>query len=181
MTFPPPAMRPAGRKRIGLAVSCAMILCASAAALSVFGARPLVQYRAARSWSEVPCRIETSDVRSHRGNDGTTYSVAISYTYSFGGQSYRSERYQFMSVRTGGRTEKEDIVAAYPPGGVQWCYVNPARPAEAVLCRDLPREVWLVVPGALALILASLLGLYAARRPATRRAPPPRRGPPSAA
>lgn len=181
MTSSPTAMRPAGRKRSGLAVSCAMILCASVAALFVFGARPLVQYRAARSWPEVPCRIEASEVRSHRGYDATTYSVAISYTYAFGGQSYRSERYQFMSVRSGGRTEKEDIVAAYPPGGVQWCYVNPARPSEAVLSRDLPREVWFVVPGAIALIAASLLGLYAARRPATRRAPPPRPGSPSAA
>ncbi len=180
MTSNPHPARSAARSQAGRILFYGAVFAAGVAMFGFLGVRPLLLSRAARDWSEVRCRIESSEIKSHNGNEGTTYGVAIAYTYAFAGRSYRSERYQFLSISSGSRHDQEDIVAAYPPGSVQWCLVNPRDPTQAVLTRELPGALWLILPGSLAAIVVSLLGLHAARRAATRPAPPLRPGSPSA-
>ena len=47
--------------------------------------RPLQQSLAARQWIQVPCRVLSSEVKSHSDSDGTTYSVEITYAYQVAG------------------------------------------------------------------------------------------------
>lgn len=110
------------------------------AGFSLFFVRPAVQVLKARSWQATPCTVLTSQVRSHSGEDSTTYSVDVSYTYSVGGRAYRSNRYQFLGGSSGGYAGKERIVRRLPPLTRTTCYVNPEEPSEAVMNRDFSAE-----------------------------------------
>ena len=117
------------------------------AGFSLFFVRPAMKVLAARSWQSTPCTIVSSEVRSHAGDDSTTYSVDVLYTYTFNGREYKSNQYQFLGGSTGGYSEKERIVRRLPPLTRTLCYVNPEEPAEAVLNRDFsPAYAFGLVP-----------------------------------
>jgi hypothetical protein len=99
--------------------------------------KPLARYRQAQSWPERSCTVRDSRVVEHSDSDGSTYSVDIRYSYEVDGRSYQSNRYDFMSYSSSGRSDKEAVVARYPPEARVACYVNPEDPADAVLTRDL--------------------------------------------
>jgi hypothetical protein len=69
---------------------------------------PAVRILGARSWPTVPCTIVSSEVRSHSGDEGSTYSVDILYRYKIDGKEYQSNRYKFMggssSIRASSRS-----------------------------------------------------------------------------
>lgn len=100
------------------------------------GIRPMLQVLDARTWEEAPARVLSSEVRTHRGSDSTTYSIRISYTYEWRGQMLTSERYDFSSGSSSGRESKARVVRRYPPGHEFMAFVNPAKPAEAVIDRE---------------------------------------------
>jgi len=89
----------------------------------------------ARNWHETPCKILSAKVRSHRGDDSTTYSVHIFYEYQFQGQTYKSSRYGLSGGSSSGRAGKVEVVDAYKKAKNPVCYVNPKNPSEAVLQR----------------------------------------------
>ena len=91
---------------------------------------PAYRSQAGKSWVQTPCTI----VSSKAG-----YYVNIEYTYVVSGENYRSDSYDFMEENPEGASPAGvEIVRRYPPGSAAMCYVNPARPAEAVLNRNLP-------------------------------------------
>lgn len=97
--------------------------------------RPIYKVIDARDWIETSCRIIQARVQSHDGDEGTTYSVDILYEYSFGGKTYRSNRYDFIGGSSSGYQGKQAVVDRYKSIFDPVCYVNPASPAEAVLVR----------------------------------------------
>ena len=121
--------------------------------------KPVMQVIDARSWSAVPCVVESSKIRSHSSDDGTTYSVDILYRYEFDGRTYKSNRYEFIGGSSSGRSGKEAIIRQYPRGAKKTCYVNPDDPAEAVLQRGLS---WMFLLGLLPLVFSAVGfgGLY---------------------
>ena len=121
---------------------------------SIFFLRPALQMIAARSWQPTPCTILYSAVRSHSGDDSTTYSLDVLYVYFVGGREHRSSRYEFMGGSSGGYDRYEAAVGRYPAGGRAPCYVDPADPEEAVLERGVDRQYW----AALVPVLFTLVG-----------------------
>lgn len=97
--------------------------------------RTFLKIQAARSWTATPCVVESSRVKSHPGDDGTTYSVDILYRYEVQGREFRSNKYGFMGGSSSGHDGKAEIVRQFPPGRETECFVNPADPTEAVLVR----------------------------------------------
>ena len=103
---------------------------------------PVLKIFAARNWTQVPCGIVSSRVKSHRGDDSTTYSVDVVYRYTYQGRAYTSNGYHFMSGSSSGYNGKAEVVNRLPPGATTTCYVNPANPAEAVLNRNETGSLW---------------------------------------
>ncbi len=101
--------------------------------------KPWLGVWAARTWVPVEASIVSSEVRSHSG-DSTTYSVAITYAYTYDGRKYVGSRYDFTSGSSSGRQAKKDIVARHPAGGKKLCYVNPDNPQESVIERARVRD-----------------------------------------
>jgi hypothetical protein len=84
----------------------------------------------------------------------------IVYAYEHGGQSYTSERYNFMGGSSSGRAGKQAVVDRYPPGAEASCWVNPRAPSEVVLNREFTADLWFgLIPVVFALIgIGGLVG-----------------------
>jgi hypothetical protein len=97
-------------------------------------------------WSDTQCKVVTSRVLEHSSDDGTVYSVDILYEYSAAGEVHRSNRFNFLDNRVGGRRESQDIVNANPPGSKCVVYFDPLNPGAAVLERggSLSTISWLL-------------------------------------
>lgn len=91
----------------------------------------------AKSWKATPGEVIWSRVKTHRGDDGTTYSADIFYQYEFNGREYKSNTVDLMSGSSSGRSSKQEKVDDHPPGTEITCYVNPEKPWQALLERDL--------------------------------------------
>lgn len=139
---------------------------AGLAALWVTLVWPLHRSILAQSWIPVPCTILSSDVVTE--GDGDTYRVKIVYTYDVAGRRYQSDRYHFFSASSSGHAGKAAVVAKYPPGSKQSCFVDPDDPSQAVLMRGLPSECWFSLMAVPFLLvggggLAYQLGLFGRR------------------
>ena len=117
---------------------------------------PFLRQRAARAWTPVEAVVEQSRVRSHSGDDSTTYSVDITYRYRVDGRDYRGDRYHFRSGSSSGYEAKRRVVGAHPPGSSVRVYVNPADPFDSVIVRDMGVAIYL---GLLPLLFAVVGGL----------------------
>ena len=104
--------------------------------------QPLAKGLQARQWPAIPCTVISSEVKSHSGNKGTTYSVNIVYSFVINDHEYRANRYAFLGGSSSGYSGKRAIVARYPAGSTGVCYVNPADPTEAVLERGFTPGMW---------------------------------------
>ena len=130
------------------------------------GLSPIVKSISSKSWIESNCVILSSEVGVHSDSDGTTYSVDISFSYTFDGRDYTSDRYGFSKMSSSGRSGKEKVVAEYPVGAERICWIDPRNPSQAVLHRGIPGIVYFMIPFSsvfiiigLAVALASI-GLY---------------------
>ena len=125
--------------------------------------RPLSGVFNARKWPAVPCTVISSNVRSHRGDKGSTYSINILYSYVIDDHTYKANSYDFIGGSSSGYSRKRAIVARYPPGSTSTCYVNPRDPNQAVLKRGFTPLMWI---GLLPLLfcLVGLVGLTSTLR-----------------
>jgi hypothetical protein len=125
----------------------------------IMGVSPLLQALDSREWAETACIIDSSAVKRHHSSDGTTYSVAISYTYQVQGRHYQSDRYNFSSASSSGHRSKAAVVARYPVGSEQVCWFDPEDPSRAVLSRDIPSIVYFIFPFTSIFMLIGLIAL----------------------
>lgn len=96
----------------------------------------------ARSWEEVPCWIERADLTRSRGSKGgTTHKATASYRYEYLGRTYRSEEVGLTggSDNIGDFHERVHAQIRRFEGQERpfRCYVNPAKPEQAVLFPEL--------------------------------------------
>jgi hypothetical protein len=157
-----------------------------------------VRWLDAQRWEEVPCSIESAELKVSRGDDSTTYKAEAVYSYAYGGRVYSGERVALSGGSDNVGSFQQDAhrelsrhlakpsrsVEADPsaePGPTFRCYVNPANPSEAVLYRDLRWQMQafsaifaLTFPAVGAgLVVAGFLGTRASRRMAGLRAKHP--------
>ncbi|QJR13935.1 DUF3592 domain-containing protein [Usitatibacter palustris] len=135
----------------------------------------------AQDWVVVKAKVQSAELVSSRGSKGgTTYRAEGTYEYALGGQNYTGTRLGLD--RMGGSdnigdwhetmaTYLKDAKAADKPITV---YVNPDKPAEAVVDRDL-RWAWVLFVGVFAVMFGGaglgifIAGLYAANAPARQK------------
>jgi len=112
----------------------------------MMGLSPLLQSLGSEDWMETSCVIESSEVESRSSSDGTTYSIEIRFSYTINGTAYVSDTYNFDSSSSSGRKGKAKVVRSFPVGSTQTCWVNPKDPSEAVLSREIPGIVYIIIP-----------------------------------
>ncbi len=120
---------------------------------------------ASTRWTETPCTVISSRVKSHSDSDGTTYSVDIFYRYTVNGREYKSNRYASLGGSSSGYKGKAAAVEKYPAGSQRICYVNPDDPTDVLL---KPGVGWELLFG---LIPTAFMAAGAGVMWASRRAP----------
>lgn len=95
------------------------------------------EYLAMQQWEPTPAKVIWTKLKSHRSDNGTTYSVDVFYRYEYEGQEYKSNRRGILSSSSSGRKSKNEFIRKNPPGTEITCYVNPNQPREAVIEREL--------------------------------------------
>lgn len=116
--------------------------CAGGGMLYEMVIHPTMRESAAAKWPQIPCEILSSNVRSHPGDDSTTYSLDIRYRYTVSGHNYTGTRYNFDSGSSSSRKWRAEIAANYRAGMKTLCHVNPADPVEAVLSVKPSQDRW---------------------------------------
>jgi Protein of unknown function (DUF3592) len=96
-----------------------------------------------RSWEEVPAKIVRADLKVNKGKTAT-YEVTAEYEYQYGGKQYTGMRVSLYSSDNIGSFHKDvysQLSQCRKSGRPFRCYVDPQRPAEAILFRDLRWEI----------------------------------------
>lgn len=128
-----------------------------------------------RAWTPTACHIDLSRIVSARETPASalTHRVEISYSYEFGGRSWKSSRIKHVEAAPSAHLDNvRALQQEYPPGTERTCYVNPADPATAVLVRGSRAalySIWfplLFVAGGAGMIYGTLRASRAAKAPA---------------
>jgi hypothetical protein len=93
---------------------------------------PAVRQAFALQFSSTEGTIITSEVTTHHGEEGTTYGVKVSYSYSVGDQDYRGDRYRYDTWSSSGSWASR-VVNALPPGTKVRVHYDPANPRNSLL------------------------------------------------
>lgn len=138
----------------------------------------VVRHLASQSWQPVDATLIDLGTRREQlpGGRGDavigTSRLTGRYTYALDGQTFTSDRISFSSMLTrsiGGRFDdwNERLTAALgEPGGTITVWVNPDKPAEAVVLRDIRwSEMALLLGFGLMLLWASTHFLFATGTP----------------
>lgn len=120
--------------------------------------KPLVKFIDAQSWTETPCRVLSSRIVTHEGDESTTYSADVLYVYNVKGIEYKSNRYRYFSS-SGSYKGADRLKDKYPPVSETVCYVNPSNPGEATLKRNFTTGMLVYFLPAL-FILVGAGGIY---------------------
>ncbi|MGC4015745.1 MAG: DUF3592 domain-containing protein [Luteolibacter sp.] len=88
------------------------------------------------SWTETPARIVWSRIKEHGSGEDRSVKLDVCYHYTFNGREYRSNQYG-LGESLGSESLKRDIVRANAPGSAVVCRVNPAKPWQAIVDREL--------------------------------------------
>ncbi len=109
---------------------------------------------AARSWVETPCRILSAELESESGTDSTTWRATARYSYTFNGENHESDQvglsggsdnigdfHRRVHRELSRHAPQPEAEPGAPPLPPFRCFVNPARPEQAVLYRDLRLEM----------------------------------------
>ncbi len=99
------------------------------------GIKPVARTIAAASWVATPCKVLRAEVRQDSDDERITFSVYILYQYEFDGQTYKCDRYAFVTDSSGIYQSEDRIVKQYRAAANPVCYVNPDDPSDAVLKR----------------------------------------------
>ena len=105
---------------------------------SFFGTlKPLALLDRARAWVETPAQILSLNLKHGTSDGDPTYTLEIDYQYEINGQSYTSDRFSTV-LNSNSRTEQKNYNHYKPLFDAKQpitCWVNPAKPTEAIIDR----------------------------------------------
>jgi hypothetical protein len=116
------------------------------AGATVLLAMTYLEYLAVGRWEEVPATIVRTELKTHPGDKGgCTYEATAEYTYTHGVRNYTSKRVSLYhgsdNVGSFHQQVYRELKQHQTSGQPLRCYVNPSKPSEAILYRNLRGEM----------------------------------------
>lgn len=135
-----------GSKTLG--VGCAILFAIPFASVGVFMAWAVIssvaEHTAMQRWVETPAVITRAEL-DVKHDDGATYRVIADYQYEFGGQKFQGSRVGISSgsdnIGDFHQRVHHELKAHQTTGQPFRCYVNPDRPEQSILYRELRWEM----------------------------------------
>ena len=132
-------------------------------------ALPSIHQLRSLGWTETPCTVIKSTVRSWSTDDGTSHRPDVLYEYQAGGRSWRSNKTDFFSALSSGYDNARDVVARHRDGSAGICWVDPGNPGRSILEKGFrPMHLLGLLPLAF-LIAGAALSRWAWRQMRTGR------------
>lgn len=115
-------------------------------------------------WKKTPCTIRKAEI-AKTAPQSQLYAFHVSYDYKVDGKSFRSEYWRPQAVEPyDSYSALSDQTGKYAIQPNHFCFVNPENPSQAVLQRENPlRILLLVIP--LLMIIPGLFGLLKLYKP----------------
>ncbi len=137
---------PATKNRNYVLIPAALVFTAVGVGTGVWLLLGIVSHWRMQSWEEAPATIVWAKLEENGDSEGgTTYRATAEYTYQYGGRQYTGNR---VGIQGGGdnvgsfqQDAHRQLCEHQKSGRPFRCYVNPARPDEAILFRDLRWEM----------------------------------------
>lgn len=102
---------------------------------------PLSQHLKSESWIQTPAVVISSHVsqerRKSKNGSYTVYIPEIRYNYQYNKKSYSSLRHNFFKKEYRNPREAQELVRQHYPGKKITCFVDPDKPSEAVISRQI--------------------------------------------
>jgi len=127
--------------------------------LGGFGVHKFKLGKASASWPSVAGTVTYSHAESRRGSSKTEYLPAVKYSYTVAGKSYLGGRISSSEVYKKNLASANGVLRNYPVGRRVTVYYDPADPSSSLLVPGVPRNLYLLLGGA---VLCLLLGVAVA-------------------
>ncbi len=131
------------KAKVGGLLFCSIFIVIGLVVTNFTFVKPYRLQKAAKNWVTVDAVVLDSNVRSHSSDDGTTYSVYISYEYRCNDQIYHGDRYNFTGGSSSGHGAKRSVVKKYPKGKKFKLYIDPDDMRESVILRDVGKKLYI--------------------------------------
>jgi hypothetical protein len=103
--------------------------------------------RSRETWPQVMGTIRKAEVIRDTGPDSSGYFVSVLYDYSVDGAPHQGSKIGLRQRAYIRKTTAQAVVDRYPPNTTVPVFFNPEKPSEAVLVREYPDNVLLMVCG----------------------------------
>ncbi|MDE0935855.1 MAG: DUF3592 domain-containing protein [Mariniblastus sp.] len=126
-----------------------------------FGMPIVTKAKASLEWPQVSGVVTASEIQSHRGDDGTTYSADVTFDYTVNDEKLSGDTVYFGdNVQTSSRSTPAKTVRKYPVGKEIQVHYSPESPDESVI---EPGATWssyfLLIFGSIFLAVGGLVAL----------------------
>lgn len=120
---------------IGILLLLGTIFAVAGYCMAEYWGKPtLKQAKESVNWPTTMGVIEESQVKTHRGDDSTTYSPYVLFRYEVDGQEIRSDMvYMGANFSSNNRSAHQKVVTKYPVGAEVKVYYKPDDPFIAIL------------------------------------------------
>jgi hypothetical protein len=95
--------------------------------------RARARARVSRIWPTVPGTVDSCDVQEREGRGGSTYVLALAYSYRVGERDYRGDHAAFGPRSSLDEALIDRLAEQYKTGGQVTVHYDPADPSAAVL------------------------------------------------
>ena len=155
----------------------AIFLLAISAGTFAVVCEPLIRHLLSLRWHQVPCDIESAvlvPLSSAPPSGKARYlprrtggvRLDVLYRYEFKGRRYLGDHLDLNNTRAfGADDELTDLLSRYSPKSRTTCYVNPARPSQAILLREWPASWALMLMVAILCLMPGSIGLSLLKGP----------------
>ena len=134
------------------------------------GVQSLVKSLSTKNWSLTDGVIQSAHQEAHPGDDGTTYSAEVTYTYQVSGVNYQGRKISIGQMSSSAQNVQR-ILDRYPGGKKVSVYYSTADPAEAVLETGIHGGTWIFFGVGTAFGLVGVLFLQVVRVAAKAQMP----------
>ena len=132
------------KKGLGCLIFFALPFAAIGVGAAIWMGWTVIAHLKMRNWEEVPAKIVRADLKVKQGKS-STYEATAEYVYRYGKEKYTGRRVSLYGGTDNVGSFQQDIyrqLSEYQKSGRPFrCYVDPLRPADAILYRDLRWEM----------------------------------------